>query len=52
MTRGGITLTDVYEAIQDLNCSGWTSAPDALHHDLVRSDEPADIAAALDCLGL
>jgi len=50
--RGGITLTDVYEAIQDLKRSRWTSAPNAQHHDLARSDEPPDVAAALDCLGL
>jgi hypothetical protein len=52
LRRGGITLTDVYEAIQDLKCSGWTSTPDAQHHEVTCSEEPPDVAVALDCLGL
>ena len=48
----GITLTDVYEAIQDLKRGNWTSASDAQPDNLVDSDEPPDVAAALDSLGL
>jgi len=49
--RGGITLTDVYEAIQDLKRGGWTSASHAQPDNVEDSDEPPDIAAALDNLG-
>jgi hypothetical protein len=50
--REGITLIDVYQAIQDLKRGGWASVPDAQPHSLARSDEPPDVAAALDSLGL
>jgi hypothetical protein len=50
--RGGPTLTDVYEAIQDLKQGNWTPRSDAQACNLVDSDEPPDVAAALDCLGL
>jgi hypothetical protein len=50
--RGGITLTDVYEAIQDLRRSGRVSMADAQPCNLESSDEPPDVAAALDNLGL
>ena len=50
--RRGITLTDVYEAIQDLKRGGWTPAPDVPPHNVTGGDEPPDVAAALDSLGL
>ncbi len=50
--RGGITLTDVYEAIQDLRRSGRLSVADTQPCNLESSDEPPDVAASLDNLGL
>ncbi len=50
--RGDITLAVVYEAIQDLKRGDWTPASDAQPHILADSDEPPDLAAALDSLGL
>lgn len=48
--RSGITLTDVYEAIQDLKRGGWVPGEQA--PAAAASDEPPDVAAALDSLGL
>jgi hypothetical protein len=48
--RSGITLADVYEAIQDLKRGGWV--PGAQAPAAAASDEPPDVAAALDSLGL
>jgi len=48
--RGGITLVDVYEAIQDLKRGGCV--PGAQAPPVAASDEPPDVAAALDSLGL
>jgi hypothetical protein len=48
--RSGITLADLYEAIQALkrgDCLPSTQARVG-----AASDEPPDVAAALDCLGL
>jgi hypothetical protein len=45
-----ITLVDVYEAIQDLKRGGWV--PGAQKPAATASDEPPDVAAALDSLGL
>jgi hypothetical protein len=50
--RGGITLTDVYEAIQDLKRGNWTPASHAQPDNVEDRDEPRDVAAALDSLGL
>lgn len=50
--RSGITLADVYEAIQDLKRGGWTPASGAQLPNLVVNEEPPDVAAALDSLGL
>jgi len=50
--RGGITLTDVYEAIQDLKRGSWIPTSRTQHHYVEDSDEPSDVAAALDSLGL
>ena len=50
--QGGITLAVVYQAIQDLKGGDWTPASDARPHILADSDEPPDVAAALDSLGL
>ena len=49
--RSDVTLADVYEAIQDLKRAGWMSVPEAQSRD-VAGNEPPDIAAALDRLGL
>jgi hypothetical protein len=48
--RSGITLADVYEAIQDLKRGGWV--PWAQAPAAATGDEPPDVAAALDSLGL
>ena len=49
--HGNITLTDVYKAIQDLKRGNWVSDPGTRTHATI-SDEPADVAATLDSLGL
>jgi len=49
--RGGVTLGDVYEAIQDLRRYGLAVAAQGRQAD-VHTDEPPDVAAALDRLGL
>ena len=40
LARGGITLSDVCEAIQDLKRRNWTPGYDAKSCDLVESDSP------------
>jgi hypothetical protein len=50
--RGDITLTDVYQAIQDLKRGSWKPAPHTRSDNVENSDEPPDVAAALDSLGL
>lgn len=50
--RGNITPTDLYEAIQDLKRYGWAPGHGIQAHTVTASDEPADVAAALDSLGL
>jgi hypothetical protein len=50
--RTSITLADVFEAIQDLRRRSWTLTPDGRPHSAASSDEPPDVAAALDSLGL
>jgi hypothetical protein len=50
--RSGLTLADVYEAIQDLKRSGWVPGPAAQAPAEAANDEPPDVAAALDSLGL
>ena len=50
--RGGITLADVYEAILDLRRGSWAPGPEAPPQATAARDEPPDVAAALDSLGL
>ena len=50
--RGDITLAEVYEAIQDLKQGNWTPASPAQPGKVEDHDEPPDVAAALDSLGL
>lgn len=51
--RGGVTIGDVYEAVQELGRKLQTGAVvSADSHPADEWDEPADIAAALDGLGL
>jgi hypothetical protein len=50
--QGVITLTDVYEAIQDLKRGSWIPASHIQQDYVKDSDEPSDVAAALDSLGL
>jgi hypothetical protein len=50
--RSGISLVDVYEAIQDLKRGAWVPGPGAQAPAAAASDEPPDVAAALDSLGL
>lgn len=51
LSRSEITLNDVYEAIQDLKRDGWAVKSESSGPE-VSSDEPPDVAAALDSLGL
>jgi hypothetical protein len=48
----GITLADVYEAILDLQRRSWVPASDAQASSAASSEEPPDVAEALDSLGL
>ncbi len=48
--HSGITLNDVYEAIMDLKRSDF--AADTSGNTVAANDEPPDVAAALDNLGL
>ena len=50
--RSGITLADVYEAIQDLKRCSWMPGAGAQAPAMAANDEPPDVAAALDSLGL
>ena len=46
--RQGITLEDIYDAIQDLRRCGMVASPTTNGQE----DEPPDIAASLDNLGI
>ncbi len=50
--RGALTLTDVYEAIQELKQGTWPAAPNHGSPPRRSGDEPDDVAEALDSLGL
>ncbi len=52
MKKGGVTLGDIYEAIMELKRQGFASQgqPDGASPE--GGDEPPDIVAALDNLGL
>ena len=50
--RSGITLADVYKAIQDLKRCRWMPGPGTQAPAVAASDEPPDVAAALDSLGI
>ena len=50
--HSGITLADVYEAIQDLKRRAWVPGPGAQAPAVATNDEPPDVAAALDNLGI
>lgn len=52
LDRSEITLAEVYEAIQDLKRGGWVCGAGAQAPTAIASDEPPDVAAALDGLGL
>ncbi len=52
LERGALTLTDVYEAIQELKQGTWAPTPDLGLPPLHDSNEPEDVAEALDSLGL
>ena len=47
-----ITLVDVYEAVLDLQRRNWIAVSEAQSGDATSSNEPPDVAAALDNLGL
>ena len=51
LTHGEVTLGDIYAAIMDLKRSGLTLAASQDRAEGA-SDEPPDVAAALDNLGL
>lgn len=48
---GHVTLAEVYEAIQELKRGSWVSSASA-QASTAGGDEPPDVAAALDSLGL
>ena len=50
--QGDVTLGDIYAAIQDLKSRSWAQVPDAQEGDTATGDEPPDVAATLDSLGL
>ena len=50
--RDAITLADVYEAILDLQRRNWAPLSDAQASGAASGEEPPDVAAALDSLGL
>ena len=52
LSGSDITLTDVYEAIQDLKRGGWGPASQAHSSVATHDNEPPDVAATLDSLGL
>ena len=52
LERGTVTLTEVYEAIQDLKQGGWIPERGAVPAGRRDDDEPGDVAEALDSLGL
>ena len=52
LERGTVTLTEVYEAIQDLKQRSWAPPADAVAGPRRDGDEPEDVAEALDSLGL
>jgi hypothetical protein len=53
MEHGGVSLGDIYQAVQELGRKLQTGAAvSAVSHPSEEWDEPADIAAALDGLGL
>ena len=47
-----ITLADIYEAVQDLQRRNWMAVSEAEAGGATISEEPPDVAAALDSLGL
>jgi hypothetical protein len=47
-----VTLADVYEAVLDLQRCCWPRLPDAQSTGAPTSEEPPDVAAALDSLGI
>jgi len=49
---GVVTLADVYEAVLDLRRSTRMAMPEDQAGGVVGSDEPPDVAEALDSLGL
>ena len=50
LSRSGITLGDIYEAIMDLKRHGFVVG--AQSSTTLTNDEPPDVAAALNTLGL
>ena len=52
LERGTVSLSEVYEAIQELKQVGWAPPADAVAGPRRDEDEPEDVAEALDSLGL
>jgi hypothetical protein len=52
LERGSISLADVYNAVLDLRRGTLALSSHAQAHGLAESDEPLDVATALDNLGL
>jgi len=50
--QSNVTLADVYEAIQDLKRCGWKPGAGGQVDTTTDEDEPPDVAATLDSLGL
>jgi hypothetical protein len=52
LRHNGISLSDIYEAILDLQRRNWISSSAVQVSDISSKEEPPDVAAALDSLGL
>jgi hypothetical protein len=52
LARGTVTLADVYQAVLDLQNRSWAPVSDAQANSTAHGEEPPDVAAALDSLGL
>ena len=52
LRHNGISLADVYEAILDLQRRSWISSSAGQVGEAASQEEPPDVAAALDSLGL
>ena len=52
LAPNAVTLADVYQAVLDLQNGSWVSAADAQANGTMHGEEPPNVAAALDSLGI